>query len=142
LLEKEELSFYEPASAVLSLDYLKDFLEFCDALLELDYILIKGDLETQYPVYAQDGTFVPGKTTGMVALFDFDSKNMIDNFVYEVESSESVSSLTTQSPDDVLLSDFLNQISTYISAEVQARYTVDPAVELPFFTNTDSEVLR
>lgn len=133
LINGEKLSLYDDASGLLSYDYLQQFKKYCDDFINAKYIIIHGGIESSTPSLNGDG-YSPGYMKGLVALYDFQTKKPIDNFLFEATSSMEIDYLQEQDPVLVLMNDFLNNISFTISEEINARYTLEESSVIPFLT--------
>jgi hypothetical protein len=133
LIEDKELSIYDEASAVLSSEYLNDFIKYGDQFLEVEYVVIHAPLEFVMPEYDDNDTYTIGEVTGLVCVFDLSSQKLLDNFLYVAESSEAIDYVedVEVSTQDVLMSDFFSNINSLINRELTERYQIEETSFIP-----------
>lgn len=133
LVEDKPLDLYDEASALLSIEYLNDFIKYANQFLEVETVVIHMPLEYLMPQYTNDGSFTMGEVTGLVCIYDFSTKELLDNFIYVAQSSESIDFIQNvdESAEQVVTSDFFSNVNTMIINELRFRYQMDDLSFIP-----------
>lgn len=133
LVNNRPLDLYMEESPLLSIDYLDDFIAYCENFVSAKHMLIHVTTNYRFPKYEENGLYSAGEAQGFFCVYDFDSGQLLDDFIYKVESSEEVEFLqdNVTSANDALMADYFGKINLVISSELKLRYDVDPETAIP-----------
>ena len=133
LINGEQLSFYDEQTPSINYDDFINFKKYCNDFVNAKYIMLQGEIESTAPELDGD-EYTAGYIKGLVALYDFQTKKLLDNFLFEAKNSEEIDYTEGESAPVVLYTDFLHNISFTISNEANARYTIDEDAGVPLLS--------